>query len=95
MNSFAVGIDVPLGEMPAGMAFDGGGGGYGLGDFGSDFLGGLGKGIMGTLGGGMPSGGSGGYGGSPTPYTDRTKDLIGALIGQAIDSFRPAKSVIS
>ena len=99
MNSFAVGVDVPVSQMPAGMAFDGssgGGGGYGLGNFGSDFLGGLGKGIMGALGGGSSSGGSSGsYGGSRTPYTDQTKDLLGVLIRQAIDSFGPAESTLS
>lgn len=96
MNPFATGVDVPVSQMPAGMAFDSGSsGGYGLSNFGSDFLGGLGKGIMGALNSPSSSAtGSPGYR-SATPYTDRTKDLLGALLTQAIDAFSTPESTIS
>lgn len=93
MNPFAVGIDVPVSDMPAGMAFDSGSsGGYGIKDFGSDLLGGLGKGLLGALSGGSSSGG---YPRSSTPYVDRTKDLMSILLSQAVDAFKPAQSTIS
>lgn len=92
MNPFAVGIDVPVSEMPAGMAFDSGSsGGYGIKDFGLDFLGGLGKGLLGSSSGVSSSG----YPRSSTPYTDRTKDLLSVLLSQAVDAFKPAQSTIS
>lgn len=92
MNPFAVGIDVPVSEMPAGMAFDSEpSGGYGIKDFGSDLLGGIGQGLIGAL----KDSSSGGYRSSSTPYTDRTKELLNALINQAVDAFRPAQSTIS
>lgn len=93
MNPFAVGIDVPVSEMPAGMAFDSEpSGGYGIKDFGSDFLSGLGKGVLGALGGGSRESG---YARSSTPYTDRTRDLLSVLITQAVDAFKPGRSTIS
>ncbi len=92
--SYAVGVDVPLSQMPAGMdvmppAPTAGGG------IGSAILGGLGRGALGAvtdfLGGsqsGAPS--SGGR----TAYSDRTRDLLGALIADAIESFETPKSTI-
>lgn len=93
MNPFAVGIDVPVSEMPAGMAFDPEpSSGYGIKDFGSDLLSGLGKGLLGGLSG---SSSQSGYSRSATPYTDRTRDLLGVLISQAVSAFKPGQSTIS
>lgn len=92
MNSFAAGVDVPVSQMPAGMAFDGAGSG-GSGGIGSALLGGLGKGILGALSGG--SSGASSSGRSSTPYTDRTKDLLTVLISQAVDAFASPESTIS
>ena len=93
MSSIVTGVDVPLSQMPAGMAFDGvGSGGSGLGDFGSALLGGLGKGLLGSLGGSSSS--SSDYGRSATPYGDRTKELLGVMLAQAIDAFAKPKSTI-
>lgn len=93
MSSIVTGIDVPISEMPAGMAFDdvvsttsgGSSGGFG------DFLGSLGKGVLGALGGSSSSPG----GSSRTPYTDQTRSMLNYLISEAIKSFEPAKSTIS
>jgi len=93
MNPFAVGIDVPVSQVPAGVAVSTGpSGGYSLGQFGSDFLSGLGKGILGGLD--KTSGSPSGYSNRPS-YTDQTKDLLGILIRQAVDAFKPGKSTIS
>lgn len=92
--SFAVGVDVPVSQMPAGMAFDGGGGGSGLG---RAILGGLQSGVTGGLGdvfGGGASGSTAGSGGSRTPYSDRTRDMLGYLLSQAIESFERPESTI-
>jgi|DEB0MinimDraft_3_1074331.scaffolds.fasta_scaffold93979_2 hypothetical protein len=96
MNSFATGVDVPLSQMPAGMAFDSAesGGSGGFGDIGKALLGGLGKGVLGALSSGGSSGTSG-SGRSSTPYTDRTKDLLAVLISQAVDAFASPESTIS
>lgn len=75
-----------------GVDLGGSSGGYGFKDFGSDFLGGLGKSIVGGLGG-AASGGSR-SGGSSSPHTDRTKDLLSALLAQAVEAFRPVESTI-
>lgn len=97
MNPFAVGIDVPVSQMPAGMAFGTGsssGGGYGVGNF----LGDLGRGALGALEGfGGTSPESPGYGspGSRTPYSDRTKDTIALLMMKAMDEFKDPESLIS
>ena len=92
MSSIVPGIDVPIDQMPVGMAFDGS---EGVGSSsGSDFLGALGKGLLGALG----SSGSGSYGqtgASRTPYTDQTRGMLNYLITEAIKSFEPAGSTIS
>jgi hypothetical protein len=90
--SFAVGVDVPVSQMPAGMAFDGASGG----GIGQSILGGIGKGILSGLDSAVGGGsqGSEGYG-SRTPYTDRTRDMLSYLIKEAIASFEPAKATIS
>jgi len=91
--SFAVGVDVPVSQMPAGMAFDGGGGGGGLGQA---LLGGLQRGVTGALGDvfGGASGATAESGGSRTPYSDRTRDMLGYLLSQAIESFERPESTI-
>lgn len=66
-------------------------GGYGIKDFGLDFLGGLGKGLLGS----SSNASSSGYPRSSTPYTDRTKDLLSVLLSQAVSAFKPAQSTIS
>lgn len=92
MSFIVPGADVPIGQMPAGMAFDGS---ESVGSFsGSDFLGTLGKGLLGALGGS----GSSAYGQSGTtrtPYTDQTKSMLNYLISEAIQSFESPKSTIS
>lgn len=88
--SFAVGVDVPVSQMPAGMAFDGGGGNGILGSIGSGLL----KGITGGLGdvfGGSGSQASGGYGSPRTTYADDTKRLMQAMLLQSMQSFDPSR----
>lgn len=93
MNPFAAGIDVPVSQTPAGVAINTGpSSGYSLGQFGSDFLSGLGKGILGGLD--RTPGTPGGYSSRPS-YTDQTRDLLGILIRQAVDAFKPGTSTIS
>jgi hypothetical protein len=87
MSSIVTGIDVPLDEMPVGMAFDSGASSGGF----NDFLGSLGKGVLGSLG----STDSNSGGPSRTPYTDQTRTMLNYLISEAIKSFEPAKSTIS
>ena len=94
MSLLSVGVDVPVSQMPAGMAFDSPT--SGSGGIGQSILGGIGKGILSGLesfGGGS----SGGYGGSDrrSTYSDQTRDMLSYLIREAIDSFEPAKSTIS
>jgi hypothetical protein len=92
MSSIVPGIDVPIAQMPAGMAFDGS---EGIGSsFGSDLLGSLGKGLLGALGS-SDSAAYGQTGASRTPYTDQTKGMLNYLITEAIKSFEPAGSTIS
>lgn len=96
--SFAVGVDVPLSQMPAGMAFDGtSAGSSGGGGIGRAILDGLGQGVTGALGDIFDGSDRGGYGSgsSRTPYTDRTRDMLNYLIKEAIQSFEPAKATIS
>lgn len=93
MNPFAVGIDVPVSAMPAGMAFDSAASsGFSGRDLGSSLLSGLGRGVLGALGADSRGGG---YTRSSTPYTDRTRDLLSVLITQAVDAFKPGRSTIS
>jgi hypothetical protein len=90
MSVLSTGIDVPVSEMPVGMAFDDAGassGGFG------DFLGSLGKGVLGALGGTGSSSGSSSA--TRTPYTDQTRSMLNYLISEAIKSFEPAQSTIS
>ena len=91
--SYAVGVDVPVSQMPEGMAFESESPGGGLGQA---ILGGLGKGLLSGLNSAMDRGvgGSGGYGGRPS-YTDSTRDMLNYLIKEAIQSFEPAESTIS
>jgi len=94
MNSFAVGVDVPLSQMPAGMAFESSGSGYGFGNF----LGDLGRGALDVLKGfGESDSRSGGYEGSGrrTPYMDQTKDTIAMLMMKAMDDFKDPEILIS
>ncbi len=97
MSSIVTGIDVPVGAMPAGMAFEdgGGSGGFGsnfLGALGKGVLGGLEKGLMGSIGGG---GGSGSGGSSRGSYSDQTRSMLNYLIAEAIKSFEPGQSTLS
>lgn len=90
--SYAVGVDVPVSQMPAGMAFDGGGssGNNFLGSIGSGLLRGVSSGLDGLFSG---SGGQtqGGYGSSSTPYVDDSKRVMQALMAKAIESFDPSR----
>lgn len=88
--SYAVGVDVPVSQMPAGMAFDGGGGSNVLGSIGSGFLKGL-TGGLGDIFGGSSEQGSGGYGSPRTTYTDDTKRLMQAMLLQSMQSFDPSR----
>jgi len=92
--SYAVGVDVPLSQMPAGMAFDGsgvsGGGGGLLGSIGSGFL----KGITGGIGdlfGGSESEESGGYGSPRGGYVDDTKRMMQEMLLQSMENFDPSR----
>ena len=90
--SYAVGVDVPLSQMPAGMAFDGSGasGGDLLGSIGSGFL----KGITGGIGdlfGGSESEESGGYGSPRGPYVDDTKRMMQQMLLQSMANFDPSR----
>jgi hypothetical protein len=92
--SYAVGVDVPLSQMPAGMAFDGsgasGGGGGLLGSIGSGFL----KGITGGIGdlfGGSESEESGGYGSPRGGYVDDTKRMMQQMLLQSMANFDPSR----
>lgn len=88
--SYAVGVDVPVSQMPAGMAFDGGGGGGLLGSIGSGFLEGLGGGLD-NLFGGSGSQGSSGYGSPRSSYTDDTKRMMQAMLIQSMQNFDPSR----
>lgn len=97
MSSFVSGIDVPISDMPAGMAFDGGGSGGG--GFGSGLLGSIGKGLLGGLEKGL-TGGLGGSGASSDgasrgSYSDQTRSMLNYLIAEAIKSFEPGQSTLS
>jgi len=96
MSLLSVGRDVPVSQMPAGMAFDSGVSGGVGGGIGQAILDGLGQGVTGALGDMFDGPSRGGYGssGSRTPYTDRTRDLLSAYIRDAIDAFGPAQSTI-
>ena len=90
--SYAVGVDVPLSQMPAGMAFDSSGasGGGLLGSIGSGFL----KGITGGIGdlfGGSESEESGGYGSPRAGYVDDTKRMMQAMLLQSMENFDPSR----
>jgi len=90
MSSIVPGIDIPIDQMPVGMAFEG----ESSNSTGSDFLGALGKGLLGALG----NSDSGSYRQAEmgqTPYTDRTRSMLNYLISEAINSFEPAKPTIS
>jgi len=96
--TLAVGVDIPLSQMPPGMDVmpplptPGGGGGIG-----QAILGGLGRGVLGAVDNffdGSQGGSGGSSSGSRTPYSDRTRDLLGALIAEAIDSFETPQSTI-
>ena len=94
MSLLSVGRDVPVSQMPKGMAFENSGSGYGVGDFFGD----LGQGLLSSLGSFNGSGsGSDSYRGSrgSTSYTDRTKDTIAMLMLKAMDEFASPTSVIS
>ena len=95
--SYAVGVDIPLSQMPPGMdvmppAPTPGGG------IGQAILGGLGRGALGAvndfLGGSQSSSAGSSSSGGRTSYSDRTRDLLGALIAEAIDSFETPQSTI-
>lgn len=89
--SYAVGVDVPVSQMPAGMAFDGGGTSGGLlGSIGSGFLKGLSGGID-DLFDGSGSGSSGRYGTSRGSYMDDTKRLMQAMLLQSMENFDPSR----
>jgi hypothetical protein len=88
--SYAVGVDVPVSQMPAGMAFDGGGGNNILGTIGSGFLKGL-TGGLGDIFGGSSEQGSSGYGAPRTTYADDTKRLMQAMLLQSMQSFDPSR----
>lgn len=90
--SYAVGVDVPVSQMPAGMAFDGGGsssGGF-LGSVGSGFLEGL-RGSVDNLFSDSGSGSSGRSGSSRGSYTDDTKRLMQAMLLQSMENFDPSR----
>lgn len=67
----------------------------------SNFLGSLGKGLIGGLTDGLSGGllgmfggereSQGGYGPS---HTDRTKDMMGILLAQAINAFKTPESIL-
>lgn len=88
--SYAVGVDVPVSQMPAGMAFDGGGGGGFLGGIGSSFLKGISGGLNNLFGGSEDSSSSG-YGSSNTSYVDDTKRLMQAMLLESMRSFDPSR----
>jgi hypothetical protein len=95
--SYAVGVDVPVSQMPAGMAFNGGGtsgggtsGGGFLGSIGSAFLKGLG-GSVDNLFADPGSGSSGQYGSPRSSYTDDTKRLMQAMLLQSMENFDPSR----
>jgi len=94
MSLLSVGVDVPVSQMPAGMAFDSPT--SGSSGIGQSILGGIGKGILSGLDS-FGGGSSGGYGGSDrrSSYSDQTRDMLSYLIREAIDSFEPAKSTIN
>ena len=90
--SYAVGVDVPVSQMPAGMAFDGGGAS------GSGFLGSIGSGLLKGLSGSVDnifadsgSGSSGRYGSPRGSYTDDTKRLMQAMLMQSMENFDPSR----
>lgn len=87
--TYAVGVDVPVSQMPAGMAFDGGGGNI-LGSIGSGFL----KGLAGGLDNAFSDSGSQSssqYGSRGMSYADDTKRLMEAMLLQSMRSFDPSK----
>lgn len=86
--SYAVGVDVPVSQMPAGMAF-GGGGGL-LGSIGSGFLKGL-TDSVGDVFGGSGSSSSGGYGSPRTSYADDTKRMMQEMLLQSMENFDPSR----
>lgn len=87
--SYAVGVDVPVSQMPAGMAFGSGGGGL-LGAIGSGFLEGL-TNSAGDIFGGSGSSSSGGYGSSRTSYVDDTKRMMQQMLLQSMKNFDPSR----
>jgi len=94
--SLSVGIDVPLSQMPEGMAFDGPSAPPVGGGIGQSILEGIGKGILGGLDA-FSSGPSGGYGsgyGGRTSYTDQTRNMLAQLIREAVSSFDKPSSTI-
>ena len=97
MSLLSVGVDVPISQMPAGMAFDNtSAGSFGGGGIGRAILDGLGQGVTGALGNMFDGLSRGGYGsgGGRTPYADRTRELLNTYIRDAIDAFAPVESTI-
>lgn len=91
--SYAVGVDVPISQMPVGMAFDGSGGGSGndlLGSIGSGLLKGLTNGI-GDIFGDSGSEESGRYGSSRGFYVDDTKRMMQTLLLRSMENFDPSR----
>lgn len=91
MNPFATGVDVPVGQMPIGMAFDDGASSNGTGQ---QFLGAFGKGITTALEDALIGAKDRASGAVRAPYADRTRDVLRYLITEAIRSFEPAESTL-
>lgn len=87
--SYAVGVDVPVSQMPVGMAFDNGNQSI-LGGIGSGFLEGL-RGSLGSVFDGSTSQGSDSYGSRGRTYTDDTKKLMQAMLLQSMQNFDPSR----
>jgi len=91
MNPFATGVDIPVSQMPIGMAFESGVSNNGTSQ---QFLGSLGKGIITALEDALVGAEDRASGAVRAPYADRTRDALRYLITEAIRSFEPAESTL-
>lgn len=90
--SYAVGVNVPVSQMPAGMAFDNSAPAKPnlFNSIGSGFMRGI-EGGLGDIFAGSSGGSSGGYGSSGSPYVDDTKRLMQSLMLSSLSSFDPSR----
>lgn len=95
MTSFATGIDVPISQMPAGMAFDSGVGTGSGGGFLNNLLGSVGQAVLGAANQQREPYSLSQGGGQPASYEDRYKNILGVLLTKAMGEFEDPEILIS